>query len=280
MHFVKMQGAGNDFIVLDARKGDRDWPKLARAMCDRHFGVGGDGILLVAPSQKADFKMRIINQDGSEAEMSGNGMRCFVKYVIDEGLAQAKDGELRIETLAGILHVKAMLAGGKVARVRVAMGKPRLQPTEIPVSAPGQGPILDYHLHVDGQELKVSCVSMGNPHAVAFLSDPVDQWPLETLGPQVERHPFFPRRVNFEIVNVIDRGHLKSRVWERGAGITLACGTGACATAVAARLKGLIDDSVEIAEPGGVVKVEWDGQGEVFLEGPAALTFRGEWPGA
>lgn len=279
MRFVKLHGSGNDFIVLDARKEKHDWSKIAIALCDRHFGAGADGILLVEPSQKAGFKMRIINQDGSEAEMSGNGMRCFVKYVFDEGLATSKSGELAVETLNGIQRVKAAFAGGKVTSVRVGMGKPRLQPAEIPVSAPGPGPILDYQLHLDGQTIQVACVSMGNPHAIAFLDAPVDQWPLETLGPKVERHPFFPRRVNFEIVNVLDRRRLKSRVWERGAGITLACGTGACATAVAARLKGLVDDTVEIAEPGGVLKVEWDGQGEVFLEGPAELVYRGEWPG-
>lgn len=276
MQFAKMHGTGNDFVMIDARQIERDWSKLAVAMCDRHFGIGSDGIILVSPSAKADFRMRMFNPDGSESEMCGNGIRCFAKYVIDEGLSPKRD-LLRVETGAGILDLRPSASNGHVDRILVSMGKPILTPKDIPVAASGPGPLLDHPLKVGDRTIKVTCVSMGNPHAVAFLDAPVKDFPLEQVGPLVEHHPFFPKRVNFEIVNVLNRGHLVIRVWERGAGITLACGTGACAVAVAARLKGLTGDAIDEDLPGGTLKIRWDGSGPVFLEGPAQLVYKGIW---
>ena len=279
MDFAKMHGTGNDFVLIDGRGQERDWSGLAVGLCDRHYGVGADGILVVAPSQVADFRMRMFNPDGSEAEMCGNGIRCFTKYVIEEGIAPDGRSELRIETLAGIHQVTARPAGGVVRAVRVGMGRPRFKPAEIPVAASGRERVMDHPIKVDGTDLRVTCLSMGNPHAVAFVDQPVGQWPLEHLGPKVEHHDFFPKRVNFGIVNVLDRGHLAARVWERGAGPTLACGSGACAVAVAARLHDMIDETVDITLPGGDLRVQWDGSGEVWLEGPAELVFKGTWAG-
>ena len=277
--FVKMHGTGNDFILLDARTLQQDWPALAVKMCDRHFGIGGDGILLVAPSAKADFLMRMFNPDGSESEMCGNGVRCFAKYVMDSGLLPAKRSQMTVDTLAGVLPLTATLGtDGLVRRIRVGMGTPCFTPKDIPVAADGAARIVDHPLQVAGDTFHVTCLSMGNPHAVAFLDQSVDQVPLEAVGPLVEHHPFFPRRVNFEIVNVIDRAHLKMRVWERGAGLTLSCGSGACAVAVAAQIKGLAGPTVDIDLPGGTLRLEWDGMGQVWLEGPAELVFRGQWP--
>ena len=284
MRFVKMHGAGNDFAVIDARHQERDWPALAQRMCDRHFGVGGDGIILVEPSTRADLRMRIFNPDGSEAEMCGNGIRCFTRYVIEQGLAEksAETDGLSIETLAGLQRVFPIFDNGIISRVKVNMGPPTLTPASVPVVlGPGyddsQGPVLDYPLEAEGHKLSLAFVSMGNPHAVALLDTPVDDFPLLSLGPDVEHHSMFPHRVNFEVVNVLDRGHLRVRVWERGAGATLACGSGACAAMVAARLQGRIEDRVDVELPGGVLTVAWDPQGDVWMEGPVAEVFQGEW---
>ena len=271
IHFVKMQATGNDFVVIDACKMQRDWPELARAMCQRRFGVGSDGLILVLPSDEADFRMRMFNPDGSEAEACGNGLRCFVRYVIEKGLTKVTD--LRIETLAGIREAQA-----KADLVRVAMGVPELTPDKIPVKVDSTTvPVLDYPIKLKDTEIKASFISMGNPHAACFLNDPVADFPLLDIGPQVERHPIFPNRTNFGIANVVSRGQLKARVWERGAGETLSCGSGACAIAVAARLHGLIGNEVEIELPGGTLMVDWDGRGEVHLSGPAEVVFEGEW---
>ena len=278
MRFTKMHGSGNDFVLLDARDVDRDWSRLAIDMCDRHYGVGGDGMLLVANSERADFRMRMFNPDGSEAEMCANGICCFAKYVVDQGLTPGERTSLRLETLAGLHDITTTAARGEVRAARVGMGRPILAAGDIPVAKPGLAPVIDYPIEVYGRTIPVTCVSMGNPHAVAFIDEPVDDWPLDVVGPAVERHPFFPNRVNFEIVNVLDRGRLKARVWERGAGLTLACGSGACALAVAARLKGLTEPSMKVTLPGGDLIVEWDGEGEVALEGPAERVFTGEWP--
>ena len=286
MKFTKMHGAGNDYIFIDARDpklDDADWPALSQAMSDRHFGVGGDGIILILPSDAAHLKMRMFNADGSEGEMCGNGIRCFAKYAIERGIAQTDNAEIRVETLAGIRTVMPVTQDNKVVRARVAMGAPRLEPGEVPVvldatlgEKAGKA-VLNYPLQIGDTALKLSFVSMGNPHAVAFIDQPVDEFPLHTIGPQVEHHSVFPRRVNFEIVNVEDNKRLKARVWERGSGETMACGTGACAIAVASRLIGLIDDSVNITLPGGTLKISWGGEGEVYLEGDAIEVFEGEW---
>jgi diaminopimelate epimerase len=277
MQFTKMHGTGNDFVMVDAREFTADWEVLARAVCDRHFGVGSDGLILAQPATEADLQMRMFNPDGSEAEMCGNGIRCLAKYAVERGIATPKNGAILVDTLAGRLRCEVFGEDGVIDRVRVSMGAPRFAPEEIPVVAESSGPVRDLPVRVEGGELQVACVSMGNPHAVHFTDQPVREIDLGMLGPRVEHHPLFPRRVNFEVVNVLDRDRLRMRVWERGAGMTLACGTGACATAVAARLHGLIDDVVDIELPGGVVRIEWDGQGEVYLSGPAAAVFEGRW---
>ena len=286
MRFTKMQGAGNDYIFIDSRDASMastDWPALSRAMSDRHFGVGGDGLILFLSSQVAHLKMRMFNADGSEGDMCGNGLRCFVKHALDRGMVDAGSTPVTVETLAGVRSVDPVTEGGAIVGARVAMGEPRLAPEEVPVILPAEGgrriggAVLDYPVEVDGSRLKLSFVSMGNPHAVAFLEEPVGEFPLHTLGPKVEHHPMFPRRVNFEIVNLAGDGRLNARVWERGSGETMACGTGACAIGVASRLLGHTGDAVDITLPGGALHVAWDGQGEVFLEGDAVEVFSGEW---
>jgi diaminopimelate epimerase len=284
MKFTKLQATGNDFILIDARNMEQDWTRLARDICQRYFGAGADGLVLVMPSNTASLKMRLFNQDGSEAEVSGNGLRCFAKYVIDTGIAPGP--KLTVETLAGIRTIEASISGGKVTQARVNMGMPRFKTEDIPVliDKPQKGrgevdimPILDYPLNVDGEELTLSFVSMGNPHAVSFLSQPVADFPLCEIGPQVENHPVFPQRVNFEIARVLSRNKIEARVWERGAGETLSCGSGACAIAVIAKLKGYTDGELDIILPGGNLTVDWDGAGEVYLSGPVEEVFTGEW---
>ena len=281
MKFVKMHGAGNDYLFIDARHQERDWPALARAMSDRHFGVGSDGIILALPSDKAQVRMRMFNADGSEGEMCGNGIRCFARFVIKQGLVPTNGENLQVETGVGVLVVTPVFENGQMVGARASMGEPRFLPDEIPVPLPKpqEGKrVWDYPLEVEGRTLSISCVSMGNPHAVAFLEDPVDDFPLHLIGPKVEQHPMFPNRVNFEIVNMIDASHLKARVWERGSGLTLACGTGACAIAVVSRLHDHTGDRVDVALPGGNLMVHWPGRGYVFLEGPIEEVFEGEWP--
>jgi diaminopimelate epimerase len=279
LNFTKMHGTGNDFVVLFGGDEERDWPRLARAMCDRHFGVGSDGLVLALLSDRADIRMRMFNPDGSEAEMCGNGIRCLAKFAIENNLARASNGVLTVETLAGVLRCVVEIRDGQVDGVRVAMGVPRFRPAEIPVAAPGEGPVRDLRVEVADQVLDVTCVSMGNPHAVHFINASVEEFPLAAIGPMVEHSNLFPNRVNFEIVNVAAPGRLLARVWERGAGETLACGTGACAIGVAARLAGFTQDSTVISLPGGDLMIEWDGHGDVFLSGAATEVFRGEWLG-
>lgn len=278
MKFTKLHGAGNDYLYVDATHQERDWPALAVAMSDRHLGAGSDGIILALPSNKADLRMRMFNADGSEAEMCGNGIRCFVRFALDENIISNGATAVSVETGAGILDVTPISDGGKMIRARVGMGEPILVPADVPVDLPGQDVVMDHPLSVDGGNFKLTFVSMGNPHAIAFLDEPVDDVRLTEVGPLVEHHPLFPNRINFEIANVIDRGRIQLRVWERGSGITMACGTGACATAVAARLHGLIDDKVVIELPGGELTVEWSGKGPVILEGPVEEVYKGEWP--
>ena len=282
MKFTKMHGAGNDYVYVDARSQEQDWPELARRMSDRHFGVGSDGLILIKGSDVADLKMSMYNADGSEAEMCGNGIRCFVKYAVDRTIVSSSNGSVSVETLAGIRNITPISEYGTVTGARVSMGAPILTPDEVPVSLDaageyGSGPVLEYPFEMDGYDLPLSFVSMGNPHAVTFIDTPVVEFPLLTVGPKVENHSIFPRRVNFEIVNVDNPTHLTARVWERGSGETLACGTGACGIAVASILGGHTDNTVSITLPGGTLKVDWDGQGEVYLEGPAEEVFSGEW---
>jgi len=285
MKFTKMHGAGNDYIYIDARAmEDNDWPRLSRLMSDRHFGIGGDGIILILESDVADLRMRMYNADGSEGEMCGNGIRCFAKYAIERGIVSPAVDGIEVETLAGIRSVVPVYSGDRITGARVAMGKARLNPDDLPVnldSAQGypEGPVVNYPLTISGRDLNLTFVSMGNPHAVTFLDEPVSEFPLHTIGPEVEHHPMFPRRINFEAVNLSGPGRLTARVWERGSGETLACGTGACAIAVAARLLGLANGKVDITLPVGTLTVDWDGEGEVFMEGDAEEVFSGVWPG-
>ena len=282
MKFTKMHGAGNDYVYVDARSEDRDWSELSRQMSDRHFGVGGDGLILIKNSDVADLKMSMFNADGSEAEMCGNGIRCFVKYAVDRGIVSDSAASVSVETLAGIRQIATITEDGRVTGARVSMGTPILTPKDVPVKLEsageyGPGPVLGYPLQMDGHDLPLSFVSMGNPHAVTFIDTPVAEFPLHAVGPKIEHHSIFPNRVNFEIVNVDSPTRLTARVWERGSGETLACGTGACGIAVASILNGHSKDTVDITLPGGTLKVDWDGQGEVYLEGPAEEVFSGEW---
>jgi diaminopimelate epimerase len=284
MKFTKLQATGNDFILIYARNVELDWPKLARDMCHRHNGIGADGLLLVIPSNTADLKMRMFNPDGSEAEVCGNGLRCFAKYVIDRGIAARQN--LTVETAAGTKAIQSSISQGKVSHAKVNMGMPRFRAEDIPVliERPQKGrgevditSILDYPLNIDKRKLSLSFVSMGNPHAVSFLSQPVADFPLSEIGPQVENHPIFPERVNFEIARFLNRNKIEARVWERGAGETLSCGSGACAIAVIAKLKGYTDNEVDIILAGGTLTISWDGVGEVYLSGPVEEVFTGEW---
>jgi diaminopimelate epimerase len=286
MRFSKLQATGNDFILVDARTSDRKWPKLAQAMCDRHFGVGADGLMLVQNSTSGDLRMRLFNSDGSEAEVSGNGLRCFAKYAIEKGLTGSAPSEvepggsrsLSIETLSGVRKVVAYMSGNRVSRAEVNMGLPRFEPEQIPVKVKVDIiPVLNYPLVIDRRKLTLCLVSMGNPHAVAFLSQSVADFPLAEIGPKVETHPMFPEKTNFEAARVLSRKKIEARVWERGVGETLACGSGASAVAVAARLLDYVDSKVDIILTGGALTVSWDRVGEVLLSGPVEEVFSGEW---
>lgn len=282
MEFIKYQATGNDFILIDAIKmPSGDWQALAKAMCERHFGVGADGILLVLPSRKADYRMRIINPDGSEAETCGNGFRCFARYVV-ENKQKGRKSSITIETLAGIKKATPYLEKGLVKSVKLSMGKPSFELNDLPAvlaDFKGRVPVINYPLNIAKKSLTLTFISMGNPHVVHFLKEgeKVDKFPLLQIGPIVENHAFFPRRTNFEIAQVIDKKTIHARVWERGAGETLSCGSGACAIAAAARLQGLIGDEVDIILPGGKLTLSWDGKGEVILKGPVEEVFRGVW---
>ena len=282
--FLKVQGAGNDFVLIDAlgSNADRldiDWAAAAPQICDRHFGVGADGILIARDTDRADARMVIVNADGSDGEMCGNGFRCFTKYLVERAGFIPSGGRLAIETGAGVLHAELGETGPVVERVRVAMGPAWLEPDEVPVRHQGSAPVLHHEIEVNGTAYDLTCVSMGNPHAVWFTDTPVDDFPLTEIGPLIETHPDFPKKTNFEIVNVLAPDHLKMRVWERGVGITLACGSGACAVLVAARLRGLADRHATLSLPGGDLEIAWDGLDDpaasVYMTGPADFSFEG-----
>jgi len=279
-----MQGAGNDFVLIEAADGQSDWSQLAVSMCDRHYGVGADGLLVLLPSDKAEFKMRIFNADGSESYACGNGLRCMVKHYIDEMTGSTKLDNIRVETRAGIRQARIHHTNGKVAQIQTGMGQPGIGHDNTPVTPESRAagiiditPVMSCPIKVAGTDLGLHLVSMGNPHAVSFLQEPVASFPLVNIGPKVERHETFPEGVNFEIVNLINRSLLEARVWERGVGETLACGSGACAISVAAQLLGYVDSQVNVRLPGGTLGVEWNGGGEVFLSGPAETVFTGNW---
>lgn len=277
MRFTKLHGLGNDYIYIDAISQDLsayDLPALSRVLSDRNFGIGGDGIILVSPSEIADFAMRIYNSDGSEAEMCGNGMRAFAKFVYEHGLTERTS--LEVETYAGIIKPVLTVEDGKVTLIRVDMGEPRLARSEIPmVGEPADQPVIAEPLQVNGHDLKITCVSMGNPHCVVFVDD-ADSFPVRELGPVIECHPLFPRKTNVEFASIDDRRNIQMRVWERGAGVTLACGTGASATVVAAVLNDLADRTARVSLLGGDLFIEWAEDNHVFLTGPADEAFSGE----
>jgi len=276
MKFTKMHGAGNDYVYVNCFEQVElgDVTELAKAISDRHFGVGGDGLVLICPSERADARMVMYNADGSEAEMCGNAVRCVAKFVYDHGVA-AKE-ELTIETGRGVLALQCSVTDGKVDRVRVNMDEPILASSEIPTTLAGDPPV-QVPLEVGGRTLEVTCVSMGNPHAVTFVDEVNDDWVLN-IGPQVEVHEAFPRKINAEFIQVVSRSEIIMRVWERGSGETLACGTGACASVVAGVLAGLLDRNVLVRLTGGDLEIEWAESGEVYMTGPAAEVFSGEWP--
>jgi diaminopimelate epimerase len=285
MEFTKMQGAGNDFVMVDGRKIKRDWSKLSITVLNRHLGIGADSLIALLPSRKADFGMRTWDTDGSEAETCGNGIRCLARYVLVKGLVKPDVKEITIETVATVNRVKLERKGGKVVKFWANMGKPRLTAKQIPVDIKaGQGRAFDiksmlaYETTVGSTKLTLNLVSMGNPHAVHFMDTPVADFPMSKIGPLVENLPIFPQRVNFEIARVIDKSHIEARVWERGVGETLACGSGTCAITVASKLRGYTKSKVDIRLPGGVLNAEWNGNREVILGGPAEVVYEGVWP--
>jgi len=276
MRFTKMQGIGNDYIYVNCfEEFVRDPAALAVRMSRQHFGVGSDGLVLIEPSEVADFGMRIFNSDGSESEMCGNATRCIAKYDYERGLTDKT--EISLMTGAGLKHLQLRTRGGKVHSVRVDMGSPELNPRMVPVDLSGEI-ILGHRLEVGGMVYPIHCVSMGNPHCVIFVNDP-DDVDLPSVGSLIENHRIFPNRTNVEFVTVKDRYHIRMRVWERGAGETMACGTGACAALVASVLTGKADRNAEVKLNGGVLQVEWSPEdNHVYKEGPAEFVFDGVWP--
>lgn len=274
MKFTKMHGIGNDYVYVNCFQEEVKNPaEVSKYVSDRHFGIGSDGLILIKPSDVADFKMDMYNADGSQGEMCGNGIRCVAKYVYDYGLTDKET--ISVETLAGIKHLELTIDAGKVALVKVNMGSPELVPEKIPVMAEGKRAI-NVPLEVKGNSYQMNCVSMGNPHCVIFMEEDVRNLNLEAIGPDFENHERFPKRINTEFVNVLDRQTLRMRVWERGSGETLACGTGACATAVAAMLNGHVEKEVTVHLLGGDLKIQWDdGNAPVYMTGPAATVFDG-----
>lgn len=274
MRFTKMQGAGNDYIYIDCFKETVENPaELARKLSDRHFGIGGDGVIYICPSDAADFKMDLYNADGSHAKMCGNGIRCLGKYVYELGLTEKT--AISVETPSGIKQLTLNLEDGKVVSVSVDMGAPILEPAQIPVKTEGEN-ALKMVLRVSGGEYEVSCVSMGTPHTVIFM-DEIDYLVLPQLGPKFENHKVFPQRTNAEFVEVVDRANIKMRTWERGSGETLASGTGACAAVVAGVLTGQCDREVTVKVRGGELFINWDeNTGHVMMTGDCVKIFEGE----
>lgn len=273
MKFTKMQGIGNDYVYVDCFEETVANPSEAAVkVSDRHFGIGSDGLVLIMPSEREDFRMRMFNADGSEAEMCGNAIRCVGKYVYDNGLTE--QDTISVETLAGTKILKMDTENGKVKTVRVDMGEPILESEKIPV-VHGKERFVNEEVEVDGQIYSLTCVSMGNPHAVMYMKE-IDDLKIEEIGPKFEHHRIFPKRTNTEFVEVLDRKTLKMRVWERGAGETLACGTGACAVLVASVLNGLCERKAVVKLLGGDLSIEWNAQdNHVYMTGPATKVFDG-----
>ncbi len=276
MKFAKMHGAGNDYVYVNGfEEVVEDPARLAVEVSNRNFGVGSDGLILILPSQVADLRMRMFNADGSEAEMCGNGVRCVAKYAYDHGLVAER--EITVETGAGILTLQLFPnALNRVEKVRVNMGRPRLTRGEIPVTGPPGEQLVGVELKALDRTFHITCVSMGNPHCVIFV-DSVEEFPVEKYGPVIERHPWFPNRINVEFVELLSRTEVRQRTWERGAGETLACGTGASAVTVAGVLSGLTERRIVNHLRGGDLELEWAEDGHVFMTGPAVQVFEGEY---
>lgn len=278
MEFAKMHGLGNDYVYVNAFTERVDDPAaLAVAISDRHFGVGSDGLVLIAPSDVADFRMIMYNADGSQGAMCGNASRCVAKYVYERGMTDKT--VLTLETLAGIRVLHLSVRDGRVESVRVDMGVPQTSCEQVPCLL-GRGPVRRARIEAHGRAFEITPVSMGNPHGVIFLDEPVETFDLRRYGPALECHPAFPQKANIEFVNVLARDRLRMRVWERGSGVTLACGTGSCAALTAAVLCGLADRRARVVLDGGELEIEWDeATGHVFMTGPATHVFDGEYNG-
>jgi diaminopimelate epimerase len=275
MRFIKMHGIGNDYVYIDCfRETVTEPERLAIRISDRHCGVGGDGLILIMPSDRADARMRMFNADGSEAQMCGNGIRCLAKYLYESGISRKP--QLTVETLAGVLRLQLSTSNGTVEKVKVNMGMPRLRRQDIPMLGGGDR-VLGEKLAAGDREFAVTCVSMGNPHCVIYVDD-VANFPVTQYGPLLEHHPQFPQRTNVEWVEWLNRREIRQRTWERGSGETLACGTGACATAVASVLNGKTERTVTVHLLGGDLEVEWADDDSVYMTGPAVEVFRGDWP--
>ena len=278
LKFTKMHGCGNDYIYIDGareRIPAEQKPELVRRLSDRHFGIGGDGVIFINPSDQADFEMEMYNMDGTCAEMCGNGIRCVAKYVYDKGLTDQT--QISVISAGRIKYLDLHVENGRVSTVMVNMGEPILKACEIPVLAEDEkGEVIAELIEIEGKAYRMTCVSMGNPHAVVFVED-VQDFPLEQVGPELEKHPRFPKRVNAEFVKILDEETIEMRVWERGTGETLACGTGACAAAVACSLNGLTKDTVTVKLLGGTLQIQWDkAENRVYMTGPATTVFEGE----
>ena len=279
LNFTKMHGAGNDYVYVDCFNNPtpEDPASLAIQVADRNMGIGGDGLILICPSEVADARMRMFNADGSEAEMCGNGLRCVAKYVYDHGIAVKDD--LNLETGAGVLAVALTVADGKVATVKVDMGEPILKPADVPTTFEGVEPAVNVPLEVDGQTFEVTCVSMGNPHCIIYVDEATDDL-VHRIGPKIETDPRFPAKTNVEFIEVISSNEVKQRTWERGSGETLACGTGASAVCVAGVLTGKTDRKLTNHLLGGTLVLEWvEATNHVFMDGPATEVFSGVWQG-
>lgn len=274
MKFTKMEGLGNDYVYVNCFKETVEDPKsIAIKVSDRHFGIGSDGLILIKPSEVADFRMDMYNADGSQSEMCGNGIRCVAKYVYDYGLTDKTS--ISVETLAGIKYLDLKIEDGKAVMITVNMGSPELIAERVPVKSDKEK-VIDEPILVDGQEYRMTCISMGNPHCIVFVED-TKNFPLEEVGPLFESHEVFPNRVNAEFVQILDRKTVNMRVWERGSGETLACGTGTCATVVASCLNGHTEDEVTVHLLGGDLFIKWDREGNlVYMTGPAKVVFDGE----
>ena len=274
MKFTKMHGCGNDYVYVDCTNEMIENPsEVSKYVSDRHFGIGSDGLILICSSETADFRMAMYNADGSEGAMCGNGIRCVAKYVYDKGLTDKKN--ISIETKSGIKELELTVEDGKVSLVKVNMGAPILKAKDSPVDVDTEK-CIDSDINVDGKDYKITCVSMGNPHAVTFIDEDVKTFPIEKIGPKFENHPMFPDRVNTEFVQVLNRHEVNMRVWERGSGETLACGTGTCATVVACVLNGLTDDEVTVHLLGGDLFIKYDRENDtVWMTGPAVIAFEG-----